>query len=100
MDVHTLRIAGVLATLPDDARVALAREILPANYAVVPRNFNPSLSHAFQATASRVHKGLQAELRFSPLAIGPCWQAMLTVAAQGEKPPADVTPSPSAQGAG
>ena len=98
MDVQTLRIAGVLATLPEDARVELAREILPPDYAVVPRSFGSSLAQAFQTTATRVHKGLQTELRFNPLAIGPCWQAMLTVAARAETPPADAAPSSQSAG--
>jgi hypothetical protein len=97
MDLQTLRIVGVLAALPEDARVELAREILPPAYAVVPRIASASVAQAFQATAMRIHKGLRSDFRFNPVAIGPCWNAMVSVAAQVESPAAGAaSPSESA----
>jgi hypothetical protein len=80
MDEKLLRIATVLTVLPEEARLELARQLLTSNYAVVPRRCLAPIEDAFKATASRFHTGLKVELKFNPLAIGACWQAMVAEA--------------------
>jgi hypothetical protein len=81
MDDKLLRIATVLTVLPENVRLELARQLVSTSYAVVPRRSSGPIEDAFKTTAGRFHSGLKAELKFNPMAIGACWQAMVTEAA-------------------
>jgi|SRR5262245_5634410 len=80
MDDKLLPIATVLAALPAQMRLALARHLVSSHYAIVPRRSDPPIEEAFKVTASRFHVGLKAELKFNARAIGACWQAMVAKA--------------------
>jgi hypothetical protein len=75
------RLATVLGALPDETRLDLAARLVPASYVIVPRRVSAEIETVFKVTASRIHAGLKAELKFHPAAVGFCWQAMIEKAA-------------------
>jgi hypothetical protein len=81
MDAKLVRIAKVLSALPEQMRVELASQLLTSSFAIVPRNCNAAIENSFKATARRLHTALRTDLKFNPLAISACWQAMV---AEGE----------------
>jgi len=88
MHEKILKLAAVLMALPEEFRLRLARHILPATYAVVPRQCNRAMEEAFRKAARSFHAQLNAELKFSSLAIGPCWHETVAQAAVLTAPPA------------
>jgi hypothetical protein len=81
MDAKLVRIAKVLSALPEQMRVELAGQLLTSGFAIVPRNCNAAIENSFKATARRLHSALRTDLKFNPLAIAACWQAMVVEAA-------------------
>jgi hypothetical protein len=77
------RLATVLAALPEATRLELVARLIPSSHAVVARRLVPEMETAFKTTASRIHAGLKAELKFHHAAIGFCWQAMVEKGALG-----------------
>jgi hypothetical protein len=80
MDAKLVRIAKVLSALPEQMRVELAGQLLTSGFAIVPRNCNAAIEGSFKATARRLHSALRTDLKFNPLAISACWQAMVAEA--------------------
>jgi|SRR5512133_1934364 hypothetical protein len=81
MHEKILELAAVLMALPDEVRLRLARHILPADHAVVSRHCDRAIEDAFRTAAKKFHGELKTELKFNPLAIGPCWQETIAQAA-------------------
>ncbi len=72
-----IRIAHVLASMPERARLVLVQELLPSGYVLTPRQPSAAVQEAFAATARRLHDGLKTKLAFEASALVPCWHAML-----------------------
>jgi hypothetical protein len=72
-----IQIAHVLASMPERARLVVAREILPSGYVLAPQQPSRAVQEAFHATAKRLHEGLKAKLTFDASALVPCWHAMM-----------------------
>jgi hypothetical protein len=82
VDDQIVRLMSVLAALPEGCRINLARQLLPDSYALVRKHFDSEIKNAFEATAGRMHGGLQKRFSFDPVVIAHCWKAMVEEAAR------------------